>query len=58
MTDFSELSMWMTVFSDLSMWMTDLSDLSLWITDVSVFYMDDGIFRHPHAVLLRHAWLL
>jgi hypothetical protein len=21
-------------------------------------YVDDGIFRHPHFVLLRHAWLL
>jgi hypothetical protein len=21
-------------------------------------YVDDGIFRHPHVVLLRHSWLL
>jgi hypothetical protein len=29
---------------------------SLWMTDFSK--VDDGIFRHPHVVLLRHAWLL
>jgi hypothetical protein len=23
-----------------------------------LFYVDDGIFRHPYIVGLRHAWLL
>jgi hypothetical protein len=34
-----------------SKWMTDFYDLS-------TVNVDDGIFRHPHVVLLRHAWLL
>jgi hypothetical protein len=24
---------------------------------VSTVFVDDGIFRHPHVVGLRHAWL-